>query len=263
MKIKTLIENTAACPGLCTEAGLSMYIEALGKKILFDTGMSGDFTDNAQKMGVDLTAVDLVVVSHGHDDHGGGLKRFLQLNQTAPIYINQHAFRSFFTGDRRNISLAADLKEHPRVILTGDRLSLGEGLELFTGNGLVRSHKMGHFGLTTLSQGAYVPDDFRHEQYLRITEQGKTVLLSGCSHKGILNIMEWAQCDVLLGGFHFMRLGLEGEDRAYLENAARQLMTYPTTYYTCHCTGLKQYAVLKEIMGEQLQYTASGDEIDL
>lgn len=263
MKIKTLIENTAACPGLCTEAGLSMYVETLGKKILFDTGMSGDFADNAQQMGVDLAAVDLVVISHGHDDHGGGLKRFMQQNTTAPIYINEHAFRSFFTGEHRNISLAPELKRDPRVILTGDRLALGEGLELFTCNGLERRHKMSPFGLSTLSRGEYRPDDFRHEQYLRITENGTTVLLSGCSHKGILNIMEWTSCDVLLGGFHFMRLGLEGEDRAYLEDAARRLMTYPTTYYTCHCTGLKQYAVLKEIMGEQLHYTASGDELVL
>ncbi len=263
MKIKTLIENTAACPGLCTEAGLGMYVEALGKKILFDTGASGDFVTNAQQMGVDLEAVDLVVISHGHDDHGGGLKRFLEVNHTAPVYINEHAFRSFFTGDKRDISLAADLKGHPQVILTGDRLELGEGLELFTCNGLERKHKMSHFGLTTLSKGEYIPDDFRHEQYLLITEGEKKVLFSDCSHKGILNIMEWVKCDVLLGGFHFMRLALEGEDREYLENAAKMLMGYPTTYYTCHCTGLKQYAVLKEIMGEQLQYTASGHEIEI
>ncbi len=263
MKIKTLIENTAACPGLCTEAGLGMYVEALGKKILFDTGASGDFVTNAQQMGVDLEAVDLVVISHGHDDHGGGVKRFMDINHTAPIYINEHAFRSFFTGDKRDISLAADLKENPRVILTGDRTELGEGMELFTCNGLERKHKMSHFGLTTMSKGEYIPDDFRHEQYLLITEGEKRVLFSGCSHKGILNIVDWVKCDVLLGGFHFMRLALEGEDREYLENAAKMLMTYPTTYYTCHCTGLKQYAVLKEIMGEQLQYTASGHEIEI
>lgn len=263
MKIKTLIENTAACPGLCTEAGLGMYVETLGKKILFDTGMSGDLVTNAQQMGVDLKAVDLVVISHGHDDHGGGLKRFMEVNHTAPIYINEHAFRSFFTGDKRDISLAAGLKDDPRVVLTGDRLALGEGLELFTCNGLERKHKMSHFGLTTLSKGEYIPDEFRHEQYLLITEGDKRVLFSGCSHKGILNIMEWVKCDVLLGGFHFMRLALEGEDRAYLEDAAKRLMTYPTTYYTCHCTGLKQYAVLKDLMGEQLQYTAAGHEIEI
>ena len=101
MIIKTLIENTTSVPGLAVEAGLGMYVEAVGHKFLFDTGMSGDFVDNAEKMGVDLKAVDMVIISHGHDDHGGGLKRFMEINTTAPIYINEHAFRSFFAGNGR------------------------------------------------------------------------------------------------------------------------------------------------------------------
>ena len=261
MIIKTLIENTTAIPGLAVEAGLGMYAEAAGRKFLFDTGMTGDFVDNAEKLGVDLKAVDMVIISHGHDDHGGGLKRFMEINPTAPIYTNEHAFRSFFAGNGRDISLAAELKGNPRVVVTGDYLDLGNGMELFTCNQNERKHHMGTFGLTTLSNGEQIPDDFRHEQYLLVKEGEKKVLFSGCSHKGILNIMEWVKCDVLLGGFHFMRLALEGEDLEYLKHAAKQLMNYPTTYYTCHCTGLKQYAVLKEIMGEQLQYSATGSEL--
>ena len=263
MKIKTLIENTSISPQLHTEAGLSMYVETANHKILFDTGMTGNFVENAEKMGVDLKAVDLVVISHGHDDHGGGLKRFLEINHTAPVYINRHAFRPFYARETKDLSLEMDLKDHPQVILTDDRLELGEGLELFTCNGFTRKHKMGHFGLSTLSEGVHVPDDFRHEQYLLITEGDKKVLFSGCSHKGILNIMEWVQCDVLLGGFHFMLMAVEGEGRVELENAGKQLLTHPTTYYTCHCTGLKQYEVLKSVMGERLKYTATGDEIEL
>lgn len=261
MKIKTLIENTTAIDGLHTEPGLGLYIEALGRKILFDTGLSGNFVENAAKMGVDLSAVDLVVISHGHDDHGGGIKRFLELNHTAPVYINRHAFRGFYNALGKDLSLEPDLKEHPQVILTDDALTLGEGLELFTCNDRERRHKMSHFGLTTMSGGEYIPDDFRHEQYLLIEEDGKRLLVSGCSHKGILNIMEWVKCDVLVGGFHFMKMAVEGEERAQLEAAARALMEYPTVYYTCHCTGLKQFAVLKQVMGDQLRYTASGDEI--
>lgn len=263
MEIKILVENTTVNPELAVEPGLSLYVETQGKKILFDTGMSGNFADNARKMGVDLSQVDLAVISHGHDDHGGGLKRFLELNHTAPVYINRHAFRPFYARETTDLSLDPALKEHPQVVLTDDSLTIGEGLELFTCNGLERGHKMSHFGLTTLSQGKHLPDDFRHEQYLLITEGEKRVLLSGCSHKGIRNIMEWVPCDVLVGGFHFMRLALEGEDRRLLEDSARGLMNYPTTYYTCHCTGLKQYALLKEIMGEQLRYAATGDHITL
>lgn len=263
MKIKTLIENTACRPGLRTEAGLSMYLETERHKILFDTGMTGDFVDNARELGVDLEQVDLVVISHGHDDHGGGLKRFLEINHTAPVYINAHAFRPFYARQTKDLSLDKELAHHPQVVITGDSLAIDEGVELFTCNGMERKHKMGHFGLSTLSHGAHIPDDFRHEQYLLLTEGGKRVLLSGCSHKGILNLMEWVPCDVLLGGFHFMRMAVEGPEREELEQAGRRLKQYPTTYYTCHCTGLEQYGVLKQVMGEQLQYAAGGSEIEI
>lgn len=261
MKIKTLMENTACRPDLQAEAGLSLYIETEKHRILFDTGLSGGFADNAEKLGVDLAQVDLAVISHGHDDHGGGLRRFLEVNHSAPVYINAHAFRPFYARETRDLSLDRSLMQHPQVVLTGDRLRLDEGVELFTCNGLERKHKMGHFGLSTLSHGQHLPDDFRHEQYLLLCEGGKRVLVSGCSHKGILNLMEWVPCDVLLGGFHFMRMAVEGPEREALEAAGRQLAQYPTTYYTCHCTGLAQYQVLRQVMGEQLQYAAGGSEI--
>ena len=263
MKIVTLMENTAVSPDLHTEAALSMYVEANGKKILFDTGMTADFAENARKLGVDLEQVDMVILSHGHDDHGGGLPRFLELNHTAPVYINRHAFRPFYARQTKDLSLPAMLKGHEQVVVTDDYLDLGNGMELFTCNGKQLSYPLRHFGLSTVTGGEHVPDDFRHEQYLLIREGDKKVLFSGCSHKGILNIMSWVECDVLLGGFHFMRLELEGEDKAYLEMSAYKLKEYPTTYYTCHCTGLKQYGFLKERMGEQLQYAAGGSVIEL
>jgi len=263
LKIVTLMENTAVDPQLHTEPALSMYVEANGKKILFDAGMTENFAENAEKLGVDLAAVDLVILSHGHDDHGGGLPRFLELNQTAPVYINRHAFRPFYARETKDLSIPAMLKDHKQVVITDDYLDLGDGMELFTCNGKEFPYQVRHFGLSTMTGGIHVPDDFRHEQYLLIREGEKKVLFSGCSHKGILNIMSWVECDVLLGGFHFMRLELEGEDRDYLEMSAKKLMEYPTTYYTCHCTGLKQYGFLKERMGDQLRYAAGGQTIEL
>jgi 7,8-dihydropterin-6-yl-methyl-4-(beta-D-ribofuranosyl)aminobenzene 5'-phosphate synthase len=77
MKITTLIENkNTENPELISEHGLSLFIEKNGKKILFDTGSSGIFTENARKLSIDISAVDLTIISHGHYDHGGGLKAF-------------------------------------------------------------------------------------------------------------------------------------------------------------------------------------------
>ena len=92
MIIRILTENTTACPELTAEHGLSLYIEANGLRILFDAGQSDAFAENAQRLGVDLSGVDLAVLSHGHYDHGGGLMRFLELNDHAPVYVSSHAF---------------------------------------------------------------------------------------------------------------------------------------------------------------------------
>ena len=78
------MENTTTREDLACEHGLSLYIEANGKRILFDTGASAAFADNAEKLGIDLNQVDLCILSHGHYDHGGGIKRFLEVNDHAP-----------------------------------------------------------------------------------------------------------------------------------------------------------------------------------
>ena len=104
------------------------------------------------------------------------------------------------------------------------------------------------------------PDDFRHEQYLLIEEQGKRILISGCSHKGILNIARWFRPDVLIGGFHFMKM--DPEDPR-LEQAALALLELPTVYYTGHCTGQEQFAKLKQWMGDRLHYISAGTKFEV
>ena len=102
MKIIALMENTAAVPDVLSEHGLSLYLEGKGHRILFDTGQSENFAVNAKRLGVDLAAVDLAILSHGHYDHGGGLKRFLELNQKAPVYLSVYAFEPHFNERHRH-----------------------------------------------------------------------------------------------------------------------------------------------------------------
>ena len=80
MIVKVLSENTTSSEKFESEHGLSLYIETGTHKVLFDTGSSDLFAKNAEKMGVDIASVDLAVISHGHYDHGGGLKTFLGIN---------------------------------------------------------------------------------------------------------------------------------------------------------------------------------------
>ncbi len=263
MKITALVENTVSGQraeqlGLGREHGLSLYIEACGHRILFDMGQSGLFARNAAALGVDLAAVDLAVLSHGHYDHGGGLARFLELNGAAPVYLNEHAFEPHYHGSERYIGLDTALAGSPRLRFTGDEAELAPGLTLFTCNGRPRRHDLGSFGLTVLRDGAFRPEDFCHEHYLLIREAGRRVLISGCSHKGILNIVDWFRPDVLVGGFHFNSLPLDDTLAAY----ARELESSPTVFYTCHCTGRDQYAFMARSMS-RLHYLSTGQTIQL
>lgn len=264
MKITVLMENTTIDPSLCCEHGLSLYIETGDHKILFDMGQSAAFAENAVKLGVDLMAVELAVLSHGHYDHGGGLARFLEINSTAPVYLNQHAFEPHYNGTDKYIGLDQSLEGSDRLIFTAMDVGLDQGILLYMAEDREGSYPLDPAGLKMEAEdNTLIPEDFRHEQYLMICEKDKKILFSGCSHRGILNIMEWFQPDILIGGFHFSKIDPDGEERDRLDQAAEILGQYDCTYYTCHCTGLRQYDHLKEKLGERLQYLATGQELEL
>lgn len=257
MVITTLVENTCCHGDLTCEHGLSLYIETKNHRILFDAGQTGAFADNAQKLGIDLSRVDFAVLSHGHYDHGGGLKRFFEINQTAPVYLSRHGFTKCYNANQKYIGLDPTLADSPRLRYVDDRLRLGEGITIRSGS--MRQHFPAEsFGQWVLDNGRPRKDDYAHEQYLMIREGGKTVCISGCSHRGVLNIVRWFQPDVLVGGFHFMKLDPQTGDEPFLELAAKELLSHPTVYYTGHCTGEKAYAFLKEKMGDRLHSLSTG-----
>ena len=266
MTITSLLENTAARAGIAAEHGLSLYVETATRRILFDMGQTDLFARNAEALGIDLSRVDLAILSHGHYDHGGGLAAFLEINQTAPVYLTEAAFLHHYNGTQKYIGLDTSLGDHPRLRVVSGDLSLGDGLTLLTPNGRTRNHSLGAFGLTERVGDVFVPDDFRHEQYLLIeelieeplSEAGRRVLISGCSHAGILDIVEWFEPDVLVGGFHVSKMAL-GEELTALGEA---LAAHGTTYYTCHCTGMEQYAFLQKRM-PRLRYLAGGETVIL
>lgn len=261
MIIKALLENTAEEPALLAEHGLSLYIETNGRKILFDSGPSSAFAVNAALMGVDLAEIDIAVLSHAHYDHGGGLKTFLSLNTKAKVHLRPGAFADYRHGPERYVGLDQTLRGNPRLTYAEGAVALGEGLELITGEGLTYTRPVDADGLCVIHHGAPVPDDFRHEQYLLITERGRRVLVSGCSHKGVVNIIRWFRPDVFIGGFHFMNLDVQGAGKAALDDAAAELLAMDTVYHTCHCTGVAAYEYLKERMRDRLSYLSGGQEL--
>lgn len=261
MKITSLVENTAKS-NWPTEHGLSLYIETEGHRVLFDTGQGGLFAENSGRLGLPLESVDLCVLSHGHYDHGGGVRIFTGINDTAPVYMRRHAFGLYYDGeDQRYIGLPQewlrDQELQGRIVYTDGDVRIDEELTILM-PGTEKRIEMGSAGLCVKENGKLVPDRFLHEQYLMIEEHGKRVLISGCSHQGIVNIMEWFRPDVLIGGFHFM----DEEPGEVLLRYGTMLAEYDADYYTCHCTGTRQYEFLKPAIA-RMRYLMEGESLTI
>ena len=257
MKICTLIENTASAPDFAAEHGLSLFIETRGNRILFDAGQSGAFMDNAAILGVDLSQVDAAVLSHGHYDHSGGLLRFLECNPTAPIYLTEEALTAHYHGDRY-IGVSPDLFGCPRLRFVRENTTLFPGIALR--RDLTLHRPIDPCGLTMVENGIKKAEDFRHEQYLLIEEDGRRILFSGCSHRGIENITAHFRPDILIGGFHFSKVST---DDPRLIAAAETLRSIGCVCYTGQCTGQAQFDVMKQILGNQLHYLRSGSVLKI
>lgn len=263
MKIVTLVENTSNT-NLKPVHGLSLYIETKQHKILFDLGPDDTFFANAKKKNIDLSAVDTVIISHGHFDHGGGLKKFLEINKTAKIYIQRSAFEPYYTKVlfvKKYIGLDTSLMKSDRFVLLDGDCRIDDELSLFTVK--TRDTIQSEANASLYSKNGR--DDFHHEQNLIINEN-KKVLISGCSHKGILNILgnvSGEQPDVCIGGFHvYNPVTKQTVSQGQLEAISEGLKAYKDTMiYTCHCTGKKAFAYFNS-MSENIKYLACGDELE-
>lgn len=259
MKVTVLSENTACRDDLKAEHGLSLYIETNDKKILYDMGASDAFLYNAKMLKVDLSLVDIAVLSHAHYDHGGGISAFFEVNKKAKLYLSKQAYLKCFSGDRYiGIDHAALKANKERLVLTDDFMCIDEGIRLYSLNENERFYPMQNESLYVLCDGEKQADEFLHEQYLEITEGKSTLLFSSCSHKGIINIAKWSEADIIIGGFHFFKTELSD----FLAETAHELLSLKKKYYTCHCTGMEQYLYMKKIMGDCVEYISCGHELN-
>lgn len=274
MIIKVLVENTSGREDIGSEHGLSLYIETGDKKILFDTGASDLFLSNAEKMGVDISQVEHLILSHGHYDHGGGLEGFFHMNNRAKIYIHKDAFGGYFArrenGDMDYIGIKKEIKNQDQVILTEGMYEIAKGLELYTNKVHSAAKPASNKSLLMELEDRLIEDDFSHEQNLILQEDGKTVLITGCAHNGIINILKsfykikGHMPDYVLGGFHLSGIAKSNqEDASILDDISKFLLETKGTYYTGHCTGLESYSILKEKMGENIEYLSGGKIIEI
>jgi 7,8-dihydropterin-6-yl-methyl-4-(beta-D-ribofuranosyl)aminobenzene 5'-phosphate synthase len=280
MRVTVLIENTLLeGSALTAEYGLSLSIHSDGRHLLFDTGQSGAFLDNARQLDVPIDKVDAAVLSHAHLDHGGGLLKFMQANLSAPVYLRTAAGGNFYSGwlwSRRIVGLAPELFDRyaPRLRWVDGPQEIYPGVHLLTEIPHAYPLPRGDRFLFQESDGKIVADHFEHEQLLVIREADGMVLFTGCSHNGVLNMIAAARqafpderIKALIGGFHLTGIpfyNVFAETAANVDALAHALKDMDIqSIYTMHCTSIKGFQRMQSILGSRLEYLATGRSVDL
>ncbi|MCK5128252.1 MAG: MBL fold metallo-hydrolase [Clostridiales bacterium] len=269
MKIQVLVENKSESPHLEKQDGLSLYIQTQHHKILFDMGLDSLFIENAKKLNINLSQVDIAILSHGHYDHGGGLQDFLDINKKAAVYINKKAFGDFYSiknGEKRYAGLDKGLKYHERITFLDGDYTVDDNLKLISDIKPCDIMELQNSNLYEKKDNAFVRDMFDHEQALFIRENKCNVLITGCSHKGIVNIMQQVSAkenvdlDYVIGGFHLKRITDEGLIK---NDIGTDLKRFKAKYYAGHCTGAVQFNQLSEVLGDRIQSLFTGSHLQI
>ena len=276
MKVISLVENTSLKKEYKKKHGLSLYIECKEQKILFDLGPDKTFFENAKKLNVDISDIDIVVISHGHKDHGGGLKSFLEINKKAKIYISEKGFENYYTSilkyGKLYVGLDKDLENNQRIIKIKGNYKINEMIYIFSNNHNETSEPSGNKALFQKVEGKYILDDFSHEQSMLLKNENQNILFSGCSHKGIVNIIKSAEdlidknteINIVFAGFHLVNpVSKKMESNSFIQEVSKELSFRNTNYYTFHCTGEKAFNILEERLGDRIIYLRTGGIIEI
>lgn len=267
MKLTVLIDNQTLIDRYYRgEPGVSYWLETDGRTVLFDTGYSDLFLDNARKMAIEPTLADFVVLSHGHNDHSWGLGAFLarmterqteqgQKHRPTLVAHPQALFPKRFDSLDIGSQLGADtvgrfmtLKLARETVRLTDRLFwLGEVPRIHS---FEPQQAIGE----THDSMEWVPDILADDSALAYRGPEGLVIITGCSHAGICNIVSHAQAvtgetsvQSIVGGFHFTK--------PEPERLAATLAFFKTvgvaTLYAGHCTGFEARAALAQTMDQR------------
>jgi len=246
--ITTIVENKAGPRGTLGEHGLSLWIETESMRILFDTGQGMALEHNAERLGVDLLKADAVVLSHGHYDHTGGLKAFLQKAPGAKVYGHPDLFKPKYArnddGTGRKAGVPFNVEDLLRqkagnMVLNAGITEIGDGL--FSTGEIPRTTPFEDTGGPFFLDGNCTrPDTLMDDQALFFDSPKGTVVLLGCAHAGVINTLRHVEeltgrkpVYCVAGGMHLGSASHERMEQTL--DGFHRLM--PALLAPAHCTG--------------------------
>lgn len=271
MKITTLIENTQDEEGLLVnEHGLSVFIESSFGNILFDTGKTGAFVENAKKLNIDLSSIDTLILSHAHYDHCGGVKKLFDTYNINPrLVISENFFRQSNKYHYSDGSLNADFAKESGYTYVGidfdeeyiksknikidylkdDMMKIND--EVFVFSKFKKYHdfeKENPNMQIKISEDKYIVDPFTDEVSIGLKTKDGLVILLGCAHPGFLNITDsirevtGEKIAGIIGGTHLV----EGDDERINKSADYLNELGVKLLGLSHCTGEKAVNIFNE-----------------
>jgi len=257
IRITTLSENTADY-GFLAEWGLSILVEADGLRILMDTGLSFSAVHNAQLMGIDLSTIDRIVLSHGHADHTGGLREVLRRRGGVEIIAHPDIWTSKYTrrdgqAQEQFIGVPFSREElegcDARFLLTIEPIHINDRIMTTGEIPMLTSYEEIENNLFTKEGSVLHPDKLADDLALIIDTDFGLVVILGCAHRGIVNTLRHAQkltgkelVYAVIGGTHLFRASEEriGQTIADLKEMGIQRLG------VSHCTGFHASARLAQ-----------------
>ena len=276
LKITTLIENMPDKEDkLAFEHGFSAWVELDDKKILFDTGQTGAFAGNAEQLGIDLSEADGVILSHGHYDHTGGVPALLtKLKKKTPVYIGKEFFLPKYklledgsykyngTPFEKEQLTENAMAEPYYIVDTVTKIS--GNLILFKNFSRTNDFEKVNPKFFVRTEQGLVQDLFPDEIALGIVTGKGLVLLVGCSHVGIVNILETVRKTMsipiaaIIGGTHLVEAR---EDR--LEKTIEAFRVHGVkTIAVSHCTGEAGMVLLQKEFPEGFVLNNTGNVME-